>query len=237
MPLPEQKPAVILVNTQMPENIGAAARAMRNFGLEELILVAPRDGFPHEKAYDLAGHAGCILDKAKVFSTTREAIAGFEYIYAATARPREMVKPVVSPLAACETMQVRCGILFGPERSGLVNEDITLADSIITIPTAEQASLNIAQSVVVIAYQWFQLQSKAVTPLSTKRSELATKQELGIFLDFLEKQLDAKDFWRVEEKKPKMWQNLQNIFTRNSLTQQEVRTLHGLIAELGRERK
>jgi tRNA/rRNA methyltransferase len=237
-------PSIVLVNTQMPENIGAAARAMMNFGLSDMRLVTPRELWPNKRAYDLAGHAAPVLDAARMFASTQEAVAEFPRVYAATARSREMVKPVLTPAEAMERIReegVPAAILFGPERTGLTNDDVTLADTIITIPTAsELASINVAQSVVVLAYQWLasagtEGQPKkattgpAASPLVHK-SPLATKEELQTFFEHLERELDAADFWKVVEKKPKMWLNLRNIFARNDLTQQEVRTLHGVIA-------
>lgn len=229
----------------MPENIGAAARAMKNFGLTELVLVSPRETWPSQRAYDLAAHAGDVLDNAKVVSSVSEAVADCCHVYAATARPREMVKPVFTPYDAVQKMTDDVGPvawLFGPERTGLENDDIAIADAIITIPTAtELASLNVGQSVVVLAYQWLavQVQDAAVkgttgpeaSPIG-KRSQLASKQELEGFLGRLEQKLDAIDFWKVVDKKPKMWLNLRNIFTRSQLTEQEVRTLQGVISEL-----
>jgi tRNA/rRNA methyltransferase len=234
--------SIVLVNTQMPENIGAAARAMMNFGLTDLRLVAPREAWPDKRAYDLAGHAAPVLDGARVFATTREAIADGSRVYAATARSREMVKPILAPQQAAERIReenLPAAILFGPERTGLTNDDVTIADAIITIPTAtELASLNIAQSVVVMAYEWFHPSGEGqattgpdASPVAHK-SPFATKGELQVFFDHLERELDAVDFWKVADKKPKMWLNLRNIFARASLTEQEVRTLHGVIAEL-----
>lgn len=231
------KPVIVLVNTQLPENIGAAARAMKNFGLSELRIVAPRETFPNKRAYDLAGHAAEILDGARVFSTTCEAVADRKMVYASTARSREMVKPVFAPQEATLKIaeeNVETAILFGPERTGLENDDVTLADRIITIPTAsELTSLNIAQSVVVIAYQWFQSRNKVPESFTPSKSDLVSKKELQGFFDHLERRLDEVDFWKVDEKKPKMWMNLQNIFLRANLTEQEVRSLHGVIAALG----
>lgn len=228
-------PVTILVNTQLSENIGAAARAMKNFGLSELRLVAPREEFPNKRAYDLAAHAVDVLDKARIFATTREAVADLKRVYASTARPREMVKAVYTPPEAVAHMaeeNLPTGIMFGPERTGLTNKDVAVCDAIITIPTAELASLNIAQSVVVIAYEYFQktCNLQPVTCNLVHKSEFATKEDLQGFLDHLERRLDEVDFWKVYEKKAKMWINLQNIFTRSSLTEQEIRTLHGVIA-------
>jgi tRNA/rRNA methyltransferase len=239
-------PAIILVNTQMPENIGATARAMMNFGLRDLRLVAPREEWPNKRAYDLAAHAGTILDAAKLYATTAEAAADCDRVFAATARPREMVKPVFTPAeASCRMLESprRYAILFGPERTGLTNEDVTGADAIITIPTAPTlASLNVGQSVVTIVSQWYHhyaLSLESAAPLPSTgpdaspvgaKSPYATKEEIQGFFDHLERELDAVDFWKVAEKKPKMWMNLRNIFTRTDLTEQEVRSLHGVVA-------
>ncbi len=231
-------PSIILVNTQLPENIGAAARAMQNFGLGDLRLVAPREEWPNKRAYDLAGHAAGILDNARLFKTTREAVADCKRVYAATARNREMVKSVYTPAEGNKILReedVASAILFGPERTGLTNDDVTIADAIITIPAAaENTSLNIAQSVVVIAYEWFQgaLSRPAKETALVHKSDFASKEELQVFFDRLERELDQVDFWKTEEKKAKMWFNLRNIFTRASLTEQEVRTLHGVFAEI-----
>jgi tRNA/rRNA methyltransferase len=241
-------PSIVLVQTQLPENIGAAARAMMNFGLSDLRLVAPRDGWPNSRAYDLAGHAASVLDTVRVFDSVRDAVADCRRVYAATARAREMVKPVFAPAEAMQIMaqqeQSNVAILFGPERTGLANDDVAIADTIITIPTSPSlASLNVGQSVVVLAYEWCKvsgdrLQVTATTSQEASaiggKSPAATKQELQGFLDRLEQGLDEVDFWKVDEKKPKMWLNLQNIFTRANLTEQEVRTLHGVVAELKR---
>ena len=242
------KPAIILVNTQLPENIGAAARAMKNFGLGELRLVAPREEWPNKRAYDLAAHAGDVLDNAKVYATTREAVADRQRVYASTARSREMVKAVMTPAegaAKIASEPLPTAILFGPERTGLTNDDVTIADVVITIPTAsELSSLNIAQSVVVLSYEWFVVSSPATITTATTgplasplvhKSEFATKDDMQVLFDHLERSLDAVDFWKVADKKPKMWMNLRNIFTRADLTEQEVRTLHGVIAELSRK--
>lgn len=226
---------------------------MMNFGLSDLRLVAPREEWPHQRAYDLAASAAPILDSAKVFASLREAVAGCQHVYAVTARSREMIKPVYAPKEAMERIlrhgAEHAALVFGPERTGLSNDDIAIADAIITIPTSpELASLNVGQSVVVLAYEWFQASAGgfAITATTGRHASPvgekfppASKQELQGFLDKLERELDAVDFWKVDDKKPKMWLNLRNIFTRNELTEQEVRTLHGVVAELirGRHKK
>ena len=231
-----QKPTIILVRTQMPENIGAAARAMMNFGLSALRLVSPREQFPDQRAYDLAGHASEILDNTKVFANVADAVADMQVLYATTARRRDLQKSEYTPLKAAQAIAeqgLKTAILFGPERTGLENEDLKLVDAIITIPTAGGlASLNIAQSVVVIAYQLFDLSLKADATLDSSASEPANKSELQGLFDHLERKLDEVNFWKVPTKKAKMWQNLQSIFARSKLSEQEVRSLHGVIATI-----
>jgi tRNA/rRNA methyltransferase len=247
---PEITPAIVLARTQLPENIGAAARAMMNFNLTDLRLAAPREAWPHTRAYDLAGTASPLLDRAGLHPDLQAAIADKRRVYAVTARGRDMLKPVFGPREAIRRIVEEghpCALVFGPERTGLTNDEVTLADAIITIPTGtELPSLNLAQAVVVLAYEWFALQKNAApsafsTPaLSTgpgaslvaERHEPATKEALFQMLAHLERALDAADFWKVEAKKPAMWRNLQNIFTRAHLSGQEVRSLHGVIAAL-----
>lgn len=253
-------PAIILVETQLGENIGAAARAMANFGLSDLRLVAPRDGWPNQKARDMATTGRHILDNATLFATTKDAIADLQLVFATTGRGRDMMKPVSEPEQVMEEIitrgaeQQRCGILFGPERTGLTNDDVTLCEAIVTIPTdPDYASLNIGQSVVVMAYEWFRLQAKQqpsdtpkgfattsseASPVNPKnRSPLASKQEVQGFFDHLESELDRVDFWKVADKKPVMWRNLRGLFIRSSLTEQDVRTLRGLLRSLAEGKK
>jgi tRNA/rRNA methyltransferase len=244
-------PAIILVNPQMGENIGAAARAMHNFGLSDLRIIAPRDGWPNESAAAVATSAAHILDGAKIYQTTHDAVADLQVIYATTARDRRMVKRVCTPKEVAREVHenaqcsVRSGILFGAERTGLTNEDITLSSAIISIPTApENPSLNIAQSLVVVAYEWFAagLNERSInTPRGTTGPDSnavsfhpipASQEDLRGMLAHLESELDAADFWKEPKKKPLMWQNMQNIFTRGNLTEQEVKTLRGVIRAL-----
>lgn len=225
-------PAMILVDPQMGENIGAAARVMKNFGVSDLRLVRPRDGWPNPKAIDMAKHASDVIENAKIFETTQEAVADLTYVGATSARMRDMVKPLYTPRQATEYLvkEAKTGILFGPERMGLCNEDIVLADCLVTIPVSEEyPSINLAQSVAIISYEWKVWQDVQPAPLKPPQSPMAPKSELIGLFEHLEGCLDAKGFYAVPEKRPKMVQNLRNIFQRSGLSEQEVRTLRGVI--------
>ena len=238
-------PVVILVAPQLGENIGAAARAMLNCGLAELRLVNPRDGWPNEKAEAAASGAAELLAAARLYASTAEAIADLARVYATTARPRELIKPVVTPRQAAVELRAaigrgeRCGFLFGPERTGLVNDDLALADTLISVPLNPGfRSLNLAQAVLVIGYEWFQAGDE--TPpreLVTNATRPATKAELLNFFAHLEAELDACGFLRNVEKRPTMVRNIRNIFQRADLTEQEIRTLHGIVKELRQGRR
>lgn len=236
-------PILILVNPQMGENIGAVARAMMNFGLGELRLVAPRDGWPNPAAEAMAAHGLPIIESAKVFATTREAIADLHYIYASTARDRRMLKPQLAPREAAQDIiqrdRQKTGILFGPERSGLTNDDIALAHAILTIPTDEKnSSLNIAQSAVIIAYEYWLCHSRRSERLHAASDDghlpPADAGTLNIFFDHLEAALDETHFFKVEEKKPRMWRNLRTALLRAEFTEAEVQSLHGVISALAK---
>lgn len=231
-------PVIILIRPQLGENIGAVARAMSNFGLSSLRIVAPRDGWPNEAAEAMAAHAAPIIHAARIFETLPEALADIQVAYATTARPREVEKPVLAPSEAVAEMgNAKSALLFGPERTGLTNEDLGWCHSIITIPTAENASLNIAQSAVVVLYEWWKLSSRAQSrdlkdPSSTAQDNGATMQDYAHFFDQLEAKLDAGHFFKVPEKKPGMWLNVKNMFLRARHTDQELRTLHGIVRAL-----
>lgn len=240
----ETAPVVILVEPQLGENIGAAARAMLNCGLTRLRLVRPRERWPNAKAVAAASGADAVLETARLFDSTEAAVADLNRVYATTARPREMVKPVVTPRAAAAEMRAAaakgeaCGLLFGPERSGLVNDDVALADAVLSVPLNPGfASLNLAQAVLVVAYEWHQA-ADATPPrrLVTNASPPATKEELLNFFAHLERELDACGFLRNIEKRPSMVRNIRNLFQRATLTSQEVQTLHGIVKELTTER-
>lgn len=240
----EVAPAVILVEPQLGENIGTASRAMLNFGLSDLRLVAPRDGWPNERARAASSGADIVIDGARVFATAGEAVADLDYVIATTARPRDMVKPVLTPETAAAKLRGvmsgnegrRAGILFGPERTGLTNDDVALADAVLMVPVNPAfASLNLAQAVLLVGYEWFKA-GDATPPeqLDYQQTRPATKQELLGFFEHLEGELDRFGFLRPPEKRPSMVRNIRNMFQRAGLTEQEVRTLRGVVASLTR---
>jgi tRNA/rRNA methyltransferase len=233
-------PAVILVRPQLAENIGSAARAMLNCGLTDLRLVRPRPSWPHPRAVAAAAGADMVLDGAKIFSTTAEAIADLHYVYATTARPREGVKPMVTARAAATEVHERAakrersGFLFGPERTGLENDEVSLADAILRVPVnPEFSSLNLAQAVLLAAYEWRQAGEDAAPRVLLKgKAEAATKEDIVGFFDRLEAELDACGFLRNPEMRPTMVRNIRNIFHRAGLMAHEVRTLQGILTGL-----
>ncbi|MBK9561530.1 MAG: RNA methyltransferase [Micavibrio sp.] len=230
-------PAIILVRPQMGENIGAAARAMLNFGLTDLRIVAPRDGWPSQAAIDMSAGALEIMPEVKVFETLADAARDLHFLFATTARPRDMVKPVYTPAAAIEEtfkrQNQKIGFVFGPERSGLENDDVALCHAILTMKTnPDFSSINIAASVMVICYEWMARQSdnNVVTP--TNASFPAEHEKLEELLVRLEIDLDTGGFFRAPDQKPTMIRNIRNLFTRTGMTDQEVRTFHGMLSAL-----
>ena len=233
-------PAVILVRPQLADNIGAVARAMANGGLFHLRLVAPRDGWPQEKAWRNASGADAILDAATVFASVADAVADLHHVFATCPRPRHVVKPVftaraaAAELRAVEARGLRSGILFGPERAGLDNDDMAQADALVRYPLNPAfMSLNLAQAVIVLAYEWWTAGDE--TPprtLMTNETRVATKAELDNFLTHLIDQLDACGFLRNLPKRPGMVRNIRHFFERGEVTEQELRTLHGIVTEL-----
>ncbi len=247
MPAPETAapagdgPAIILVDPQMGENIGMVARAMWNCGLDDLRLVRPRDGWPNPRAMSAASGATPVLDKVRLFETTAEAVADLRRIYATTARDRHMTKGVVTPRRAAEEMQAaarrgaRAGVIFGKEAWGLNNDDVTLADAVLMVPlNPEFTSLNLAQAVLLVGYEWYQMAAgKPGHGLTVPgKTRLATKEELIGFFEHLEDELDDCGFLHVKEKRPTMVRNIRNLFQRAQLTEQEIRTLRGIVAGL-----
>ncbi|MCJ8148864.1 RNA methyltransferase [Shinella sedimenti] len=236
-------PAIILVHPQLGENIGMVARAMANFGLAELRLVNPRDGWPSEKAISAASKADHVIAAATVFPSLEAAIADLEFVYATTARDRYGYKEVRSPVVASDDLRTRfragqkTGILFGRERTGLTNEEIALADELVTFPVNPAfASLNLAQAVLLMSYEWMKsgLSSVEVTPFSALPQRPAQKEELQGLFDHVEETLDARGYFRPAEKKPKLVENLRAILTRPSFTGTEIQVLRGVISCLDR---
>ena len=233
-------PAVVLVTPQLGENIGAAARAMLNCGLTDLRLVAPRDGWPNLAAERAAVGALDRMPPVRVFDTLGAAIADLTMVYATTARDRNMVKPIVTARQAATEARShiatggKAGFVFGPERTGLLSDDISLANKLVTVPlNPEFTSLNLGQAVLLIGYEWFQ--SGDETPpsqLPMNGTVPATQAELQNFFAHVERELDACGFLRNEEARPHMIRNLRAMWQRAELTEQEVRTLHGMIKEL-----
>jgi tRNA/rRNA methyltransferase len=234
---PSGGPAIVLVEPQLGENIGTAARAMFNCGLTDLRLVKPRDGWPSDKAVAAASGADRVLDKARLYASAEGAVADLRHVYVTTARDRYMVKRVLTPRAAAKEMRrfagkgETCGILFGPERTGLVNDAISLGDRVIRVPLNPAfASLNLAQAVLLVGYEWFQAGDKTpAAELVTGHSKPATKADLLRFFGHFEEALDDSGFLRTADKRPGMVRNLRNLFQRAECTEQELRTLHGVI--------
>lgn len=235
-------PAIILVRPQLGENIGMAARAMLNCGLSELRLVAPRDGWPNEKAQRAASGADIVLDQARVFDSVAEAVADLQRVVATTARTRELAQRIVTARRAAAEVRGwiaagdRVGILFGPERTGLENDDAVHADTALTIPLNPQfSSLNVAQAVLLVSYEW--IASADTTPddrMSDHATRPATKDELQNLFDHLERALDQSGFLRHKAMRPAMVNNLRTLLQRAAMTEQEVRTFHGVIKFLGK---
>ncbi|MFA5120663.1 RNA methyltransferase [Zavarzinia sp.] len=235
-------PVVILVTPQMGENIGTTARAMANFGLSELRLVAPRDGWPNERAFSAASGADWILQEAKVFDTTAAAVADLTHLYATTARDRDMVKPVVTPRRAALEFRafldegMKPGILFGRERTGLENDDIALAHTILSVPTSPRFwSLNLAQAVLLVAYEWHMLGVDVPEKfLRIGQTEPATQAEVQGLVDHLVAELDEANFLKPIEKRPSMIRNIVSFIQRAEPTSQDVRTFRGIVRALTR---
>lgn len=238
-------PAIILIEPQLGENIGAAARAMANFGLTDLRIVRPRDGWPNLQAVRSASGADLVIEKARVFDTTEAAIADCTLLLATTAREHGQVKPVISAEEAAKRMQPAIGagetvgILFGRERTGLENYEISLADCVVTLPVNPAfSSLNLAQAVLILSYEWFKLASGGALPFQTPYAgKLAPKEQLLTFLEFLERELERVEFFRPPEKQTTMVLNLRNLFHKFELTLQDVQTLHGVFRAIAEGRK
>lgn len=234
---------IILVEPQLGQNIGAVARAMLNFGLVNLRLVRPRDGWPNPEAIAPAAGADEILENVQVFSSTSAAICDLNRVFATSARPHDMIKSIYTPEAALESLALtakenqKVGVLFGGERCGLLSEDIALCEALIKIPTNSTfPSLNLAHSVVLIAYEWLtQIVSFPPNIFRTGKTRRATQENLQNLFTHLEQELDKSGFLRHQKKRPTMVRNIRNIFQRAHLTEQEIRTLRGIIRSLGEQ--
>ncbi len=237
-------PAIILVRPQLGENIGAAARAMLNCGLTDLRLVRPRDGWPNPQAVRAASGADIVIENARIHERSEDAVAGLQRVFATTARPRDMVKTVMTPDDAAAEMRraeadgQRYGVLFGAERTGLENDDVALADTVIEAPlNPAYKSLNLAQAVLLVAWSWFRLGDATLgSRVELGATRPATKEELLNFFARLEAALDECGFLFPPEKRPSMVRNIRNMFQRMQPTEQDLRTLHGIVAGLFRHK-
>jgi tRNA/rRNA methyltransferase len=240
MPDPASAPAIILSEPQLGENIGACARAMANFGLVDLRLVKPRDGWPNEKAQAMAAGAAGLVAAAKIYDSVPAAIGELRLVYASTARDRSMAKPVLTPAEAARRLReaaasgIPTGVLFGNERAGLTNDEVALADCAITIPTDSGfSSLNLGQAVLLLGYEWFK--AADATPsehIEHGAAAPAPREELFRLFEHLENELERSGFLFPPGNRPGMIRNLRSILHRARLTDQEVRTLRGVIVAL-----
>jgi tRNA/rRNA methyltransferase len=238
-------PAIILVEPQLGENIGMAARAMGNFALSRLRIVNPRDGWPNIAASRAAAGADHILERAELFPSVEAALADLDLVFATTARAHDQAKPVMAPDAAARQIGShisgggRAGILFGRERWGLTNEEVARANRIVTFPVNPGfASLNLAQAVLLMGYEWFKLSTQGMLPFAMpERSERASQHQMDAFFENLVRELDKVEFLRPAEKRDTMLVNLRNIFLRMEPTKQDMHTLHGVIMAIAEGRK
>lgn len=230
----------ILVHPQLPENIGAVARAMANFALSNLRIINPICDILDQKAIATAAGADHLLRKAHLFDSVEAAIADLHWVYGTCATQRHMIKEYLPlPLAMQEITQqppsTKTGILFGPERTGLSNDLLSRCHKIIQIPVdPDFSSINLAQAVILIGYEWFKQTRLPEKHFNYGQTAPATQATLQRFLNDLEQDLDQTNYWREIHKKPLMWQNLQNIFTRLHLTEQDLRSLRGVLQSIKR---
>jgi tRNA/rRNA methyltransferase len=255
-----ETPAILLMEPQLADNVGMVARAMANFGLDTLRLIAPRDGWPNEKARIAASGANYVIDDAAAFPSLPEAMADLNWLAATTARQRDLKKPVMTPIEAVAEMRARiargerCGVLFGRERNGLETSEVANADALVMIPVNSRfASLNLAQAVLILGYEWMRAsEGQSLGRVTTYETPIAAglnlgadrpanKEELLGFFDHLEAELDRLGFFNPPHKRDTVARNLRTMFSRMGATEQEVRTLRGIVATLakgkGRARK
>jgi tRNA/rRNA methyltransferase len=234
-------PVIVLVRPQLGENIGTAARAMLNFGLTELRLVEPKCGWPSVKALQAASGATAILNDLRTFDRVEDAIADLELLFATTARPRDLPKRVVSAAGAAREARAalaegrRVGVLFGPERTGLSNDDLIFADAVLSVPlNPDFTSLNLAQAVLLVGYEWFQAGTPAPPRQTSAASRRATKGEIDQLVEHLVGELDAAAFFRTADRRQSMVRTLKVIVQRADLHEADVHLLRGVIKALAR---
>lgn len=238
------QPSFILVRPQMGENIGGAARAMWNFGLDRMRIIEPRDGWPNQRAVAMASGAGRLLDEALIYENTPDALADCNFIFATTARHRDLTKPIMTPERAMEHTRAliaqgqKVGIMFGPERAGLENEDIARANAIISVPVnPDFPSLNLAQCALLISYEW-RRQNQDVPPevVALAKTEFAEDIEIQKLGDHYEQRLDEAGFFYPEPKAISMKLNLRNMWARMPMTRADVQMMHGMLRQLLRKK-
>ena len=236
----ERSPVVVLVRPQLGQNIGKAARAMLNFGLTELRLVGPRDGWPNPDAGPAASGADIVLEKTQVFATVAKAIADCSMVYASTVRRRDLIMPVLSPeemAAAIAASPGRSAMLFGPERAGLETDEVALANAIVTVPiNPEFGSLNLAQAVILLAYEWSRTGALAQPPVKDLESP-APHGELEALVAQLEAALEAKDYYHPPERTRSTKNTIRSIFTKAGWSSREVKAVRGIIRALSQPRR
>ena len=228
-------PIIVLVRPQLGQNIGKAARAMLNFGLTELRLVSPRDGWPNPDAGPSASGADAVLEHAKVFATAREAVADCSTVYASTVRRRDLIMPVIGPEEMAKEISAspgRSAILFGPERSGLETEEVALAGAIVTVPiNPEFASLNLAQAVILLAYEWSKRTELAQPPAKDLEAP-APHGELEGLIGQLDKELVAKGYFHPASRAQATRNTIRTIFTKTGWSSREVKAIRGIVRAL-----
>ncbi|MGH1465423.1 MAG: RNA methyltransferase [Cognatishimia sp.] len=242
MPVGTPQPAIVLVRPQMGENIGGAARAMWNFGLDRMRIVNPRDGWPNQKAVAMSSGAGRLLDEAQICTSVADSLADCTYVFATTARARDLTKPVMTPEHAMKIAREKIAagekvaVMFGPERSGLENEDIAHANAIINVPVnPEYASLNLAQCVLLTSYEWM----RGTVDVAPERVEMAktnwaNQSEVEALANHYEERLEEAGFFFPDHKADSMKLNLRNMWSRMPLTRADIQTLHGMMRQMVR---
>lgn len=237
-------PAIILVQPQLGENIGKTARAMLNFGLTDMRLVAPRDGWPNPSAGPSASGADSVLDAARVYATVGEAVADCHTVFAATVRDRDMPKPVATPAAAARlvaenaSLDRKSGFLFGREASGLSNDDVSHADTILTVPVnPDFGSLNLAQAVILVAYELFGILDNTPGVSPVDGDEAATKKETEDLFNHLVVELETRGYFRSEDRRSHQMRTIRNLILNAGFSPQEVQTLRGVVKSLSRPKR